>query len=52
MKKTAWFIAVNGWARETLLDVLGDVVEGELVEDEHDYTQNLNEEALNGGIDP
>ena len=48
----SYFLAVNGCHRETLLDVLGDVVEGELVEDGHDYIKNLNEEALNGGIDP
>ncbi len=48
----SYFLAVNGCHKENLLDVLGDVVEGELVEDEHDYIKNLNEEALNGAIDP
>ena len=48
----SYFLAVNGCHRETLLDVLGDVVEGEFVEEENDYIKNLNEEALNGGIDP
>ena len=48
----SYFLAVNGCHKENLLDVLGDVVEGELIEEEHDYIKNLNEEALNGAIDP
>ena len=48
----SYFLSVNGCHRENLLDVLGDVVEGELIEEEHDYIKNLNEEALNGAIDP
>jgi len=48
----AYFLSVNGCHRENLLDVLGEVTDGELVEEEHDYIKNLNEEALNGGIDP
>ena len=38
--------------RENLIEVLGDVVEGELVEETQDYIKNLNEEAMSGGIDP
>ena len=49
---SAYFLAVNGCHRENLLDVLGDVHEGELVEESADYIKNLNEEAMNGSIDP
>jgi ATP-dependent Clp protease ATP-binding subunit ClpA len=48
----AYFLAVNGCHREQLIDILSDVIEGEFIEEEHDYIKNLNEEALNGGIDP